>query len=294
MEHDWDNLRYFLAVCRCETVVLAAHQLGVNVITVRRRIARLEEDCGQALFERIGGSYRLTSVGRRLEETARSIEVAVGHAQEFLSGSDRQPSGHVTVGAPDGIGTCRVAPALAKLQLSLPELSIELVTLPRQADLARREVDVAIVPTRPTGGGEHRIRSVKPITIRLYGARSYLAANPVISSIADLTGHRFVGYPDNAEFSEPVKEISQRLGTDHPAIFSSRNIMVQAQAAAQGAGLVLLPAYAAEPHQSLVPILQEAVTAHLPLWLMIHKEMARLPRVRAVAAAIAGALARNC
>lgn len=291
MEANWDNLRYFLTLFRCESIALAARQLNVNEITVRRRIARLEEECGFPLFERIDARYQPTAAGRQLAESAQVIESTMDNAFERLSGHDKQPYGHVRVGAPDGVGTLRVAPALAKLQAALPELTIELVTLPRQADLTRREVDVAIVPFQPTGGGEHRVRAVHPITIRLYGAQAYLDANPPIRIISDLARHRFVGYPGNADFREPLNGIAHRLGVDFPAGFSSMNIMVQAQAAANGAGLALLPAYAAEPHSALNPVLPHAIIGRLPLWLMIHKEMARLPRVRAVVAAILRGLA---
>lgn len=293
MEHDWDNLRYFLALYRSETVALAARQLDVNEITVRRRIARLEENCGQPLFERFNGLHRLTTAGRELVTTAQIVESAVEHARERLAGHDGAPNGHVRVGAPDGVGNRVVAPALAKLQLNLPELTIELVTLPRQADLARREVDVAIVPTRPTGRGEHRIRAINPIAIRLYGSRSYLEAHAPIRSRSDLASHPLVGYPSNADFREPLNGIAKQLGIGNQASFASMNILVQAQAVAHGAGLALLPVYAAESHPELVVVLPEQILANLPLWLMIHKEMAGLPRVRAVVAAITSALAQR-
>lgn len=293
VDHDWDNLRYFLALYRSETVALAARLLDVNEITVRRRIARLEENFSQPLFERVDGLHKVTTAGRELVEAAQVVESAVEHARERLSGHDTAPYGHVRVGAPDGVGNRVVAPALAKLQLSLPELTIELVTLPRQADLARREVDVAIVPMRPQGGGEHRIRAIKPIAIRLYGSRSYLEAHAPIRSTSDLASHRLVGYSSNADFREPLNGIAKQLGISNQASFSSMNILVQAQAVAHGAGLALLPIYAAESHPDLMVVLPDEILAHLPLWLMIHKEMAGLPRVRAVVAAIIRALAQR-
>ena len=290
MKQDWDDLRYFLALSRCRTIAPAARLLGVSEITVRRRIARLEEQYGVSVFEYIGGVYELTTAGRHAAETAQAIEATLGRGWERLLGNDKLPQGHVRVGAPDGIGNLRVGPALGALQMRLPQLTIELITLPRQADLSRHEVDIALVPMRPEGGGGHHIRALKPVTVRLYAARSYLDAHPPIQSLSDLAGHRFVGYPLEADFRQPINEIARQLGIDYPASLSSMSIIGQALAVAQGAGFALLPTYAAEMSPGLLPVLPEEVTAHVPLWLMIHREMTRLPRVREVVTAIVNAL----
>lgn len=41
---DWDNLRYFLEVARCQRISVAAQRLGVQHSTVARRIQALEQN----------------------------------------------------------------------------------------------------------------------------------------------------------------------------------------------------------------------------------------------------------
>ena len=48
---EWDDLRFFLGVCRHKTVSAAGQQLGVDHATVSRRVARLEHALNTKLFE---------------------------------------------------------------------------------------------------------------------------------------------------------------------------------------------------------------------------------------------------
>jgi DNA-binding transcriptional LysR family regulator len=50
MDIDWDDLRVFLAVARAESLSGAGRALRLDPATVGRRIARLEERLGAALF----------------------------------------------------------------------------------------------------------------------------------------------------------------------------------------------------------------------------------------------------
>ncbi|XOT94847.1 LysR family transcriptional regulator, partial [Alcaligenes pakistanensis] len=59
---DWDNLRYFLEVARCQRISFAAQRLGVQHSTVARRIQALEQELGLRLFHKSTVSgYSLTS-----------------------------------------------------------------------------------------------------------------------------------------------------------------------------------------------------------------------------------------
>ena len=47
---NWDDLRFFLALCREGTVSSAGRELGVKHSTVTRRVESLEEQLGTRLF----------------------------------------------------------------------------------------------------------------------------------------------------------------------------------------------------------------------------------------------------
>lgn len=284
---DWDSLRFFIAIVREGTPAAAAQRMHVNESTVRRRLVALEARLDARLFDRVGGEYRLTMQGQALVPSAELVERTVTGIIEMLRGADSKVDGRVSIGAPHGLGCLCLAPALAMLQQRLPELMIELITLPRSADMSRQEVDVAIVHDRPETG-THRVRALPPLEVGLYASRDYLDSRPTITSVEGLKGHKLVGYSEYDEFARPMAVHETSLGLTKTPDFASSNIMAQARAAACGAGLVLLPRYAAEPHLKLVRVLPDQVRMMVPLWMLIHQNVAPLARVRAVVDALVG------
>ena len=53
-----------------------------------------------------------------------------------------------------------------------------------------------------------------------------------------------------------------------------------------GGGIIMLPRYVADQRPALREILPETFSVSLQLWLLIHKEVARLARIQSVAAMV--------
>jgi len=70
-----DLLRTFVEVAKVEHLSRAAEALQADQSTVSRKVARLEQEVGVLLFERIGRNIRLTQAGRRLVGRAERILV---------------------------------------------------------------------------------------------------------------------------------------------------------------------------------------------------------------------------
>ena len=68
-----DLLRTFVEVAKVEHLSRAAEALQADQSTVSRKVARLEQEVGVLLFERIGRNIRLTQAGRRLVGRAERI-----------------------------------------------------------------------------------------------------------------------------------------------------------------------------------------------------------------------------
>src|SRR3546814_7867905 len=80
------------------------------------------------------------------------------------------------------------------------------MTFTSTADLSWRDVDLAVVHKRPDTG-EHRLRKLTPLSLRLYTARSYLDQHGPITTIADLTPHPFVGYLRSEEHTSELQSL---------------------------------------------------------------------------------------
>ena len=72
MDHNWDDLRVFLAVARDETLSAAGKRLKIDPATVGRRISRMEERYGTPLFAKSPFGYALTDAGSRLMPRSNS------------------------------------------------------------------------------------------------------------------------------------------------------------------------------------------------------------------------------
>ena len=71
---NWDDMRVFLAVARAESLSAAAPLLKMDPATVGRRIARLEDALGAALFVKTPQGYALTDHGIRIRQRAAEAE----------------------------------------------------------------------------------------------------------------------------------------------------------------------------------------------------------------------------
>jgi len=83
---NWDDMRLFLAVARAESLTGAGKVLKLDPATLGRRIARLEETLGAALFARSPRGYGLTEAGERLMARAVQAEQALTEGAEELRG----------------------------------------------------------------------------------------------------------------------------------------------------------------------------------------------------------------
>src|SRR5690242_15281386 len=93
-----DLLRTFIEVARVEHLGRAAETLQADQSTVSRKIARLEEEVGVPLFERIGRSIRLTAAGTRFVPRAERLVDDLREAIADAEGTVSEETGEVHIG----------------------------------------------------------------------------------------------------------------------------------------------------------------------------------------------------
>jgi len=103
---EWDDLRFFLCVCRHKTVSAAGPHLGVDHATVSRRIARLEHALNTKLFEHRQTGFVPTTAGTRLQRMAEVVEASINACEAELSDADSAVEGVVRIGAHDCFAAC--------------------------------------------------------------------------------------------------------------------------------------------------------------------------------------------
>lgn len=292
-DFDWSDLRFFLAVARAGRLTAAAARLSVEHSTVSRRIGALEATLGAQLFDRRPHGYALTAAGERLMAAAEGMESLALAAQGTIAGADLGVAGTVRIGAPDGFGTFFLAPRIAALAETHPDLDIQLLAMPRLFSLSKREADLAISLSRPKEGRLYA-RKLTDYRLRLYASRGYLARHGPIESRAMLPRHAFVGYVDDLIYT-PELDYAPLVAKDLRVKVKSSSLVAQLTATRGGAGVCVLPCFmgdlfAGAGEEALVPVLQDEVGITRTFWLISHTDMRDLARIRVAADFIAGAV----
>jgi DNA-binding transcriptional LysR family regulator len=121
--------------------------LNVSQPALTRSVRQLEETLDVSLLARVGRGVVPTRFGHSLAQNARTIEAELRHATRNLDDLRLAQGGHIALGAsPIGMATL-VGPALSRLHVERPDLTIEVRndSFELQLDaLERGELDVVI------------------------------------------------------------------------------------------------------------------------------------------------------
>lgn len=276
---DWDDLRFFLAVARAGRLTVAARRLEADHTTVSRRISSLESALQAKLFERGPQGYALTEQGERLLAKAESMESQALAVASEVGGADLALSGTVRIGAPDGFGTYFLAPELGTLVERHPDLTLQLVALPRTFSLSKREADIAITLEQPKEG---RLvsRKLTDYRLRLYASRAYLDRHGAIDDPSDLAGKTLVTYVPDLVYS-PVLDYFTGLEKYTSRRYECASVVAQVEAVRAGVGVGVLHDYAIRQFPEL-QVVAPSLEFLRTYWLVMHAEVRNLRRVEEV------------
>ena len=277
---EWTDLRFFLELARSGTLSGTSRRLTVEHTTVSRRIDRLEEQLGTTLFDRSREGYQLTEMGLALLPHAEAMESAAVAAIDQMNGEQISARGVVRLGMPEIFGTRVVAPLLVELLKSHPELSVDLLLLPRFANLANREADLGVMLDAPITG-RYMVAKMATFRLYIYGSPDYLARHPPIKTQADLVDHDFVDYVQDRLASSGLNFLGE-LGFTPRRRLCCTGMAAQCEAAALGLGLIMAPPYAVPDDGRLVRVLDNNFYAERSFWLAAPTDLYRLQRVRVV------------
>jgi DNA-binding transcriptional LysR family regulator len=287
---DWDNVRVFLAVARGGQFVAAARRLRIDHATVSRRIAALESQLGARLFDRRTTGARLTSAGERFLATAEAMESAFLHAQAEIGDRDVELTGVVRIGAPDGFSTYYLAAALRDFAERHPGIIIQLVPTPQVIPLARREVDIVVVLDKPEAG-RFVARKLTDYSLGICASAAYLKSRPAPRVVADLAGHRLIGYVEELAFSTALGYVRE-LYDGAPTAFECTNAVTQLEALRAGLGLGVVHDFIARRFADIVRVLPER-RAMRGYWIVTHEDTRGLGRIKAVHDHLVAAVERD-
>jgi DNA-binding transcriptional LysR family regulator len=278
VKRNWDDLRFFLAVCRTSSFAAAALRLHVTHSTVSRRITALEESLDTQLFLRTEKGCRLTPAGESLLPYAEQLETTVMNLDESVHGRDSQLSGTIRIGAPDGLGNSFLATHLGDFYKQHPQLEVELLAVPMYYSLSKREIDILVTITKPTSGNVIA-RKISDYRLGLFATKTYLERHDKIAKKEDLSQHDLIDYIEDFLYDENLKFLHE-FAPGQKARFRSSTVVGQMNAIVADGGVGVLPYFMAHAESTLQPVLPQLHVERC-FWLQVNPDTRQLARVRA-------------
>lgn len=279
---NWSDLRVFLAIHRAGTLAGAAKLLKIDQTTVGRRLAALEDDLGVRLFDRTPDGLTITSAGERMVESAGDLDERFGAIEASVRGEDTRAEGVVRIATSENLAVGFLNELLLRVRDAHPGITLEIVTGAGSVNLLRREADIAIraAPKSLPQQQNLIVRRLGDCGFALYATRAYLDAHPPIAIDRGLEGHDVVLYDDELAPTPPGKWIAE-TATAARCVVKVNSMLGAAASANASAALALLPCFMTARFPALVRATEGNVLS-TDLWLLVHPDLARTARIRAV------------
>jgi DNA-binding transcriptional LysR family regulator len=245
---------------RYGTQASASKALGIDQATVSRRLLRLEDAVGMALFLRDGTRLIPTEMGQRMAERAEEAEASL----ESVVGPDADAAGVVRIAAPYFITSHLLAPALPLLRQLAQGVVAELIATPEHAGLTRRDADIALRLMKP-GNCNFLARRIATVHYRVYARRG-----------SDGEHMPWIGFDEMLAELPEARWLERREG--EPVLARAGDLQTIYQAVRAGVGRALLPVALAKRDSALI-MLPTPEPPSRELWLLVERHVRQIHRV---------------
>ncbi|MGP6087113.1 LysR family transcriptional regulator [Antarctobacter jejuensis] len=263
-----DDLAVLVEVARCGSLSEASRQSDIPLPTLSRRMTRLEQQCGRALFLRGKAGYTLTTEGRALVERVAGLNAIRRKADLWRDTA----VGPVPVRITAGFWTSRfLAQRLSPEGAPLWRPAF----LPSNAnlDLAHREADIGI-------------RNRAPDSSRLARQRLRRIGFAIYARGPEITG--FVSLPTGIPAPPSQRWLHENHEGEITTTASDPRLCLDL--ALGGFGRVVLPTFAGDAEPGLIRLSDPIPELAHEEWLVSHHEARHDPPIRAALNTIAEAL----
>jgi DNA-binding transcriptional LysR family regulator len=280
----WDDLRVLLAVHREGSLLAAGRSLGLSTSTTGRRLDALEAALGGKLVHRAQSGTVLEPEALRLVRLAEELAHGLDARQR-----DQRSVSTLRVSVPDGMAKA-VAQSLLAIRDEHPPVHIELLGENRMADLAKREADIGVRLVRSTSNVLVE-KHLATLRFALYAAPDYVRRHLRTRRLRreDVAAQSFVGL-DPRWKDLPHEQWMRSLGAVHFP-FRSSSMEALDEAVRQGVGIAAM--LERDPrNEGLVHIEAETTGPTQAFYLAYHRDLRKLPHVRAAVLAIESSFKR--
>lgn len=276
---DWSWLRDFGVVADEGSLSEAARRLGVSQSTLTRRMAALEEELGSEVLRRGPRGVELTETGEAILEPIRRMGGEVRQVDLVATGRDATLSGSVRISSTEGLANHWLTPVLRDFQREHPDIRFEMDVSNRNANLLRREADIAVRLGRPRHQ-ELVARRAADLRVGLYASSEYLERYGRPESREAIAEHRTICFDETLRDTGVGAWIEKLLGGGN-VVYRATGLMTQLEAVRCGWGIGFASVFIAEKIPEIERVVED-IEHTVDIWLVTHPGLRRSARIRAV------------
>ncbi len=279
------QLKVFMAAIRHGSITAAGREIGLSPAMAGKYLRALESTLGVRLLHRTTRALSLTDAGQRYLSASKEILRALDDADTEARAGTRQLSGPVRLGVPRAYGQLKLAEMLVAFCRRYPEITLDLHTDERYADLVDDRLDLVVRIGR-LADSALRVRRIGTVTMGVFGSPDLVDAD----GCEDLVRVRMLPRLAFAAARSPgdwvaYDDAMRAFAIDGKLVMRSDEIMLLVRAAVAGLGILYAPEFAVEgalAQGDLVRLLPNYRFAHLDLQIVYSDRRHQPVRVRAL------------
>lgn len=221
----------------------SAKLLNYAQSNISSQIHSLEVELGVRLFDRIGKRVGLTEAGRKLLGYSEKIVDLVQEAREVVKEA-AEPSGSITLSAPESFCTYCLPALLRQFQISYPQVRVLFQPCP-VAELARRVseglIDLAFILEEPLQSNTLCIESLGQEPILVVAANDHPLSRSEVVKAADLAGQVILFTETGCSYRNQFQLSLARAGVYPKTGLEFNSVEAIKQCVMSGMGISILP-----------------------------------------------------
>jgi DNA-binding transcriptional LysR family regulator len=245
------QLRIFGAVARALSFTRAAKELGYVQSNVTAQVKALEAELGLPLFDRLGRRVVLTDAGRALQGYAGRILDLHEEARAAVAlaggGRDGEPTGSLTISAPETLCTYRLPRLLRRFGERYPGVRLAFRPVPcsdLKAGVAEGTLDAAFLLEEPVGSTALEIETLLEEPLLLLAPPEHPLAFAEGVGPADLDGERVLLTESGCSYRRIFERRLAEAGVGAARALEFDSVEAIKQCVIAGMGVAVLPAVA--------------------------------------------------
>lgn len=235
----------FLEVARRQSFAKAASALGMTGPAVSKQVIALEASLGVKLLHRTTRQVTLTEEGAHYYERARLAVEELKEAAAELSDAKAKPSGTIKLNAPLSFSHMHLLPVLSSFAKKYPDIHLDVSFDDRTVDVIAEGFDL-VIRIGVMQDSSLIARHLTDCPIIMVASPKYLDKYESPAAPADLKQHRMIGYSYQGIVGEwKYQGPNGKTGSvKTDSIFKATTAEMMLQAALDGVGIAILPAFA--------------------------------------------------